>query len=328
MIQEPVLRVKNLTTPIVIEKKIYNVVDDLSFDLHPGKTLALVGESGSGKSMTAHSILRILPSPPVLPPKGLVSYKGINLLTLSEKQMRRIRGSKIGMIFQDPMNALNPVYTIGYQLYEVVRFHLGFTGKQAERKILDALKDVHIPEPEIRIYNYPHQLSGGQLQRIMIAMALLCSPDILIADEPTTALDVTIQKQILNLITELKMRTGMAVLLITHDMGVVEKVADDVIVMYATEKVEETNKYALFQKPLHPYTQGLFKSRPSHPIKEEKFYTIKGTIPPLTALPIGCHFSTRCPFVMDVCKQEVPLFSPEENRQVKCWLYSPDRNPS
>ena len=238
--------------------------------------------------------------------------------------MQEIRGVKIAMIFQDPMGALNPVYTIGFQLLEVVRHHLGIKGEEALKIILKALHDVHIQNPEQRIYDYPHQLSGGQLQRVMIAMALLCSPDILIADEPTTALDATIQKQILELLAELQKKKDMALLLITHDMGVVSKAADECIVMYATQKVEEGSVKSIFTKPAHPYAQGLFRARPTHPLKEGKLYTIKGNVPPLTELPQGCHFHPRCPDAMPICLQgEVPFFTAHQEKEhmVKCWLY-------
>jgi len=321
---KPILSLRHLTTKLLIDKKAFTVVDDLSFDLYPGKTLALVGESGCGKSMSALSILRILPEPPALPSTGLILYKERNLLELSPKEMQAIRGAKIAMIFQDPMSALNPVYSIGYQLNEVAELHLGLKGAEAQKKILSALEDVQIQDPKLRINDYPHQLSGGQLQRVMIAMALLCEPDILIADEPTTALDVTIQKQILDLLADLQKKKEMAILLITHDMGVVSYAADECIVMYATQKVEEGSVENVFKTPLHPYSQGLFRARATHPIKEKKFYTIKGNVPPLTELPRGCRFHPRCPHVMPICKEgDVPFFNPHKEKQqtVKCWLF-------
>ncbi|MCB1181467.1 MAG: ABC transporter ATP-binding protein [Chlamydiia bacterium] len=322
-VDTPVLSVKNLTTKLMVGKRSYVVVDDLSFNLFHGKTLAIVGESGCGKSMTAYSIMRILPHPPALPPEGKVLYRGKNLLSLSPHEMRKLRGSKIAMIFQDPMNALNPVYTIGYQLGEVARLHLNLWGKKANEMIIQALSDVGIHDPKERLNDYPHQYSGGMLQRVMIAMALLGKPDILIADEPTTALDVTIQKQILNLMVALQKKREMAILLITHDMGVVAEMADEVIVMYATQKIEEGSVEQIFAHPSHPYSEGLFKARPTHPIKERKFYTIKGSVPHLTILPSGCHFHPRCPYVMPICQQGiVPTFVTDtQTHQVKCWLF-------
>ncbi len=322
----PILTVNNLTTRLSVEDIAYPVVSDLSFTLYPGKTVALVGESGCGKSMTAFSILRILPTPPALPSEGEVLYAGKNLLTLSEKEMRKIRGSKISMIFQNPSTSLNPVYPIGAQLMESAKIHLNLSEEEAEQKVLETLNDVRIPDPDIRINDYPHQLSGGMLQRVMIAMAILCSPDILIADEPTTALDVTIQSQILELLRELQAKKKMALLLITHDMGVVAEMADEVIVMYAREKIEQASVEALFDFPGHPYTQGLFGSRISHPVSQRKFGSIGGSVPPLTATLNGCHFSARCPYVMQVCREnKVPLFPlPLPGHVARCFLY--DKN--
>ncbi|MGA8165262.1 MAG: ABC transporter ATP-binding protein [Waddliaceae bacterium] len=321
--EEPILAVKNLATPLQIGKEVYDVVDQLSFDLHLGKTLALVGESGCGKSLTALSIMRILPEPPCLPSRGEVMYKGKNLLAISEKEMRKIRGANISMIFQDPATALNPVYTIGTQLIEVAELHLGLYGEAAEQRAIQALNEVGIPLPEQRMDNYPHQLSGGMKQRIMIAMALMCEPDILIADEPTTALDVTIQSQVLKLIKELQNEKGMAVLLITHDMGIVAEVADEVIVMYTSQAMERGNVFQIFSEMAHPYTMGLFDSRPSVCGPKGKLQPIKGTVPSLTAYPQGCRFNTRCPYVMDIClKGEVPDFPVGDTpgHLSKCWL--------
>jgi len=321
---EPVLRVKNLTTKITIESCAYKVVDDLSFDLFAGKTLSLVGESGCGKSMTALSLLRILPAPPCLSPEGEVWYRDENLLAASEKRMRAIRGAQIAMIFQDPSTALNPVYTVGEQLLEVLQLHMGIYGDEALERMVRALANVGISSPEGRLYDYPHQMSGGMRQRVMIAMALLCEPDILIADEPTTALDVTIQAQVLDLIRQLQEEKGMALLLITHDMGVVAEMADDVIVMYASQAVEKSDAAAMFDRRCHPYTSGLFHSRPgSHFQAGEKLYTIKGTVPQLTQYPSGCRFHPRCPYAMEKCVQgDVPVFFPNgQGHQAKCWIW-------
>lgn len=319
----PILEVLHLKTGIQIGKKIFNVVDDLSFSLYQGKTLALVGESGCGKSMTALSILRILPSA-AIHPQGEIIYQGKNLLQFSEKQMRNIRGAKIAMIFQDPTSALNPVYSIGDQLLEVVELHLSLFGDEAVERIVRALDEVGIPSPRSRLHDYPHQLSGGMKQRVMIAMALLCQPDILIADEPTTALDVTIQAQILDLIRSLQKSRGMALLLITHDMGIVAEMADDVIVMYASQDMEKGNVFQIFEHMTHPYTRGLFHSRPTPTTPRGKLNAIKGAVPPLTHYPAGCRFHTRCPFVMPKCKNApIPNFTIEEDppHTSRCVLY-------
>lgn len=322
--QTPILSVQNLTTTLFIQGHLRRVVDRLQFDLFSGKTLALVGESGSGKSMTALSIMRILPSPPALPPEGRVLYKGLNLLELKEKEMRTLRGSKIAMIFQDPMSALNPVYTVGFQLAEAAELHLGLYGEEALERAAEALRSVGISSPYERLDAYPHQLSGGIKQRVMIAMALMCEPDILIADEPTTALDVTIQAQVLDLIRDLQKKKGMALLLITHDMGVVAEMADDVIVMYAAQGIERGTAQEIFYKMAHPYTQGLFKSRPATTLPGSKLSCIQGTVPSLDHPPHGCHFHPRCPYVMEKCRHgEVSDFIIGEspNHIAKCWLY-------
>lgn len=320
----PSLIVNHLSTSIKIGDRSYRIVDDISFNLYPGKTLALVGESGCGKSMTALSLMRVLPTPPILPSEGEVIYKGRNLLKISESEMRKIRGARIAMIFQDPGNALNPVYTIGDQLLEVVELHLGLYGEEAFERIIKALEEVSMPSPRERMNDYPHQLSGGMKQRAMIAMALLCEPDILIADEPTTALDVTIQAQILDLIRALQAKMGMALLLITHDMGIVGEMADDVIVMYASQAVERGNVRQIFDNMTHPYTIGLFESRPSFNTPRGALKPIKGTVPQLTNYPEGCRFHPRCPYVMHKCKHgEVPNFTIAEDpwHASKCWLY-------
>ena len=322
----PVLSVKGLTTEIEIDRKPHKVVDDLSFDLFPGKTLALVGESGCGKSMTALSLLKILPTPPALPPKGQVLFQGQNLLKLPEKALRAIRGKEIAMIFQDPIGALNPVYTVGYQLFESVKTHLHLSHSAAEARVIEALLDVQLPNPSAIMDKYPHEMSGGMLQRAMIALALVCSPKVLIADEPTTALDVTIQAEILSLLKSLMDKRKMALLLITHDMGVVAEIADEVIVMYATEKVEEADVNTLFDFPAHPYTQALFSARVNHRIDQKSFGAIGGNVPPVHSLPSGCHFHPRCSYALEVCRQtKVPSFSlPMPKHHTKCWLY--DKN--
>ncbi len=323
MTEEPLLQVRNLTTKLRVGKGTATVVNRASFDLHRGKTTAIVGESGCGKSMTALSLLRILPEPVALPPEGEVIYKGRNLTQVSEREMRVIRGDRIAMIFQDPMSALNPVYPIGDQLREVAELHLGLYGQDATDRVLQALADVRIPSPEQRVDEYPHQLSGGMKQRIMIAMALMCEPDVLIADEPTTALDVTIQLQVLNLMRDLQERKGMAILLITHDMGVVAEMADEVMVMYATRIVERGEVNAIFDHMAHPYTKGLFHSRPHLDSKRGSLSTISGMVPPITNLPSGCPFNPRCPKAMDRCRKgPVEVFElPGKGHETACWLY-------
>jgi peptide/nickel transport system ATP-binding protein len=318
-----ILSVRHLTTKLTHNGEAYKVVDDLSFDLKKGETLAIVGESGCGKSMSALSIMRILPVPPALPSEGTILYEGKNLLELPEREMRKIRGAKISMIFQDPMTAFNPVYTIGSQLIEMVEVHLDLSKEEAYRLSIETLKEVSLPEPEKRMKEYPHQMSGGMLQRAMIAMAIICKPDVLIADEPTTALDVTIQAQILATLDELKRERGMAILLITHDMGVVAEIADRVIVMYASEKVEEALVEKIFDDPSHPYTQALFHARLGLTKRKGRLPTIKGSVPKLSALPAGCHFAPRCPYQMSICEQgEVPFFPlPHSEHHARCWLF-------
>jgi peptide/nickel transport system ATP-binding protein len=321
--KEPILRVKDLSTRLQKEHRTITVVDNLSFELYEGQTLALVGESGCGKTLTALSLMRILPSPPALFPTGEVIFREKNLLSLSEKQMRSIRGGRLAMIFQDPTSALNPVYTIGEQLTEVAELHLALFGEAAYNRIIHALEEVGIPAPEERFFDYPHQLSGGMRQRVMIAMALICEPDVLIADEPTTALDVTIQAQILDLMRALQKRKGMAILLITHDMGLVAEMADEVIVMYASQAVERGNVLSIFDAMAHPYTEGLFASRPAMHAPKEHLHSIKGAVPPLGYFPEGCRFHPRCPFVMERCRHgEVPVFpiSDDSRHFAKCWL--------
>jgi len=318
----PILEVRNLTAKIKSNDAIITVVDGLSFALFPGQTLALVGESGCGKTLTALSIMRILPRHQSLQPSGEVIYRGENLLTLSEKQMRSIRGSKITMIFQDPMSALNPVYTIGNQLMEVAKLHLNMSEEEAWTRSCHLLDRVGISSSAERMESYPHQLSGGLRQRIMIAMALMCEPDILIADEPTTALDVTVQAQVLDLIQELQRESGMALLLITHDMGVVAKMADYVTVMYLAQSAEQCSSTELFYHPSHPYTIGLFQSRPSLETTG-RLQPIAGSVPSFQEIPSGCRFHPRCPFVMEKCRHtQVPLFKiGQKAHYARCLLH-------
>lgn len=324
---ESTLSVRNLTTRIRRGREVATVVNNLSFEIHPGRTLALVGESGCGKSMTALSILRILPQPPALPSQGEVIYEGRNLLTLSEREMRKVRGRRIAMIFQDPMSALNPVYTIGNQLVEVAELHLNLYGGAALDLAASALEEVGIPDPLRRLRDYPHQLSGGMKQRVMIAMALMCAPDLLIADEPTTALDVTIQAQVLELIRELQRKRGMALLLITHDMGVVAQMADEVLVMYATESVEWGTTSDVLQRAAHPYTRGLLSSLPQSALPGERLQAIPGYVPPITDLPSGCRFHPRCSHAMGRCREGSVLPFPQKSRghEARCWLYEEEK---
>lgn len=321
---KPILSVKELTTRLHIGGQDLTVVEDVSFDLHAGKTLAVVGESGCGKSMTALSIMGLLPDLIARRPTGKVVYNGSNLLQLSEKEMRQIRGAKLSMIFQDPMGALNPVYPIGDQLLEVVDVHLCLSDEEALEKVINALKEVGIRDAEKRLWEYPHQLSGGMKQRVMIAMALLCEPDVLIADEPTTALDVTIQAQVLDLMRSLQEKRGTSILLITHDMGVVAEMADEVMVMYAAKVVERGDVFEVFDNLMHPYTQGLFNSRPHHKGKKRRLNAIPGTVPHAAAFPKGCRFHPRCSHVMDRCRKgKVKWFEEKKSgsHQAACWLY-------
>lgn len=321
---EPVLQVKNLCTRLQLGNDVVTLVDHFSLDLYRGNTLALVGESGCGKTMTALSLMRILPQPPALPSTGKIIYKNQNLLELPESEMRKIRGSRIAMIFQDPTSALNPVYTIGNQLMEVAELHLQLYGDEAMDCCLKALTEVGIPSSHERFDDYPHQISGGMRQRVMIAMALMCEPDILIADEPTTALDVTIQAQVLDLIRKLQKQKGMAMLLITHDLGVVAEMADDVIVMYTAQAVERGKILEIFDHKAHPYTKGLFDSRPDIHSPKGMLHPIKGSVPPINHIPKGCRFHPRCPYVMERCRHgETPVFSikAETEHVAKCWLH-------
>lgn len=318
-----VLAVEDLRTSLRMGDSLFEVVRGVSFNLYPGKTLALVGESGCGKSMTALSLMRIAPSPPVLPSTGKVLFQGKNLLSLSEKEMCSLRGGKIAMIFQDPSNALNPVYTIGEQLMEAAMLHLHLSEEEAFNRSVKMLEEVGIASSRERMNDYPHQMSGGMKQRVMIAMALLCEPDILIADEPTTALDVTIQAGVLELMRQLQQHLKTAILLITHDMGVVAELAHDVAVMYAGDIVEQGSVEQVFSSPSHPYTIGLFKSL-NREGQKGSLYTIKGSVPSLNHIPSGCPFHPRCPEVFEKCYTgKVPPFTIHKNplHTARCWLY-------
>ena len=317
------LEVKQLVTQFKVDKnKIINAVDHSSFTINDGETLAIVGESGSGKSVTALSIMQLVPNPPGRIASGEILFQGKDLLKMSKREMRSIRGNQISMIFQEPMTSLNPVYTIGQQITESIRLHMQLSKKDAEARAVELLRKVQIPDAEKRLKTYPHQLSGGMRQRVMICMALSCAPKLLIADEPTTALDVTIQAQILDLIRSLSASEGTSVLFITHDLGVVAEIAQRAVVMYAGSIMEMGEVRTMFQNPLHPYTQGLLSAIPKLSMPHgEKLYTIRGIVPDLSTLPKGCVFSTRCDKCMDVCREKrPPLRELEDGRRVRCFL--------
>ncbi len=316
-----ILEVKDLRTYFYTRDGVVRSVDGVSFSISEGETLAIVGESGCGKSVTSLSLLRLIPSPPGKIVSGSILFHGKDLLELSEDEMRDIRGDKISMIFQEPMTSLNPVLTIGRQISEVLELHRHCTKDEARTRILELLKLVNISEPERRIDEYPHQLSGGMRQRIMIAMALACDPEILIADEPTTALDVTIQAQILNLMRELRDRTRAAIILITHDLGVVAEMAQRVVVMYAGRKVEEASVFDLFAKPMHPYTLGLLNSMPRlDDASTKRLVEIPGMVPSMKTEIIGCAFAPRCSVASERCTQESPVLQDHgDGHWVSCW---------
>ena len=314
---ETVLDITDLRTWFFTRDGIVRAVDGVSFRVFPGETLAIVGESGCGKSVTALSVLRLIPSPPGRIVSGTIRFAGRELLGLSEAEMRQVRGNEVSMIFQEPMTSLNPVLTIGRQIAETLTLHQGLDYRAALGKAVDMLRLVHIPEARRRISEYPHQLSGGMRQRVMIAMALACNPKLLIADEPTTALDVTIQAQILDLMRELKQKIDAAIILITHDLGVVAEMAQRVVVMYAGRKAEEAPVGGLFRRPLHPYTKGLLASVPrlgaslDHD-RAPRLAEIAGTVPSLREPILGCPFETRCALATEICRREMPTFDEKE----------------
>ncbi|GGA91190.1 ABC transporter ATP-binding protein [Ornithinibacillus halotolerans] len=316
------LVVKDLTVSFSTENGKLTAVSNATFSINQGETVCIVGESGSGKSVTSLSIMGLLPKQISTVETGEILLNGENLLEKSSKEMRNIRGQEMAMIFQEPMTSLNPVYTIGDQVSEGLRYHRKMSKKEALKYAVKALEKVGIPSPQQRIHEYPHQLSGGMRQRVMIAMALSCNPRLLIADEPTTALDVTIQAQVLEVMKELKKDTNMSILFITHDLGVVADVADRVVVMYAGAVVEEADVWQIFEEPLHPYTLGLLEAMPSVDGAIERMKTIEGTIPNATNLPKGCRFHPRCPFATDLCKETEPTLEIiDESRKVACWNY-------
>ncbi len=319
------LEVKNLETHFPTRAGLVRSVNDVSFYLDEGELLGLVGESGCGKSITALSVMRLISDPGRIT-GGQILFKGEELRQASDERMRAIRGNDIAMIFQDPMTSLNPVYTVGEQIAEALRLHSRLNKKDAWDAAIAAMKEVSIPDPARRVKDYPHQLSGGMRQRVMIAMALACDPELLIADEPTTALDVTIQAQILELLDELRRTRKLAVLLITHDLGVVAEVADRVCVMYTGKIVEESPVDEIFDRPKHPYTQGLLRSVPKitevGSDRKTRLQTIDGIVPSPTNLPPGCHFAPRCEFRMEKCVHgEIPLYKLDGGVEVRCVLY-------
>jgi len=303
-----------------VEGREFRAVDGVSFSLRPGRTLGIVGESGCGKSVTALSIMGLIPQPPGKIVGGEILFEGLDLLKLPPAQLRDLRGDRISMIFQEPMSSLNPAFTIGDQIAEVLLRHRKIAKRDAREQAVGLLRKVRIPSPERRYDDHPHRLSGGMRQRVMIAMALACSPKLLIADEPTTALDVTIQAQILDLMRLLREETGTAIILITHDLGVVAELADDVAVMYAGRIVEHASVARLFAEPQHPYTIGLLGSIPRLHLDQARLAAIEGQVPGLTTSRVGCSFEPRCPFAVDRCRRDLPLLSElSKNHQAACW---------
>ncbi len=317
------LEIQGLKTYFYSDGRVIPAVDGVDISLRKGETLGIVGESGSGKSVTSLSVMRLLPKTGSRIEDGQILYKGNSLLQLSENEMRDIRGNEIAMIFQEPMTSLNPVYTVGQQLTETVMLHRGYSKKEAREHAIEMLKKVHIPRAEKIVDEYPHQLSGGMRQRVMIAMAMSCDPELLIADEPTTALDVTIQAQILDLMRELRNTQGTSILLITHDLGVVAEMCDRVVVMYAGQVVEQADVFTLFERPSHPYTQGLMKSMPKVDQDLDRLDSIPGNVPLPGTIKQGCRFASRCPFVEEKClAEEPPLYTLQDGQQSRCWLHA------
>ena len=316
------LEIRDLRTYFYTEEGTVKAVDGLDLTLHEGETLAVVGESGCGKSVTSLSVLGLIPTPPGKIESGEILFQGEDLLKKSDREMRRIRGNKISMIFQEPLTSLNPVFTVGRQISESLMLHRGMDKKAARQEAIRLLGLVGLPNPEKAVDDYPHQLSGGMRQRVMIAIALSCEPSILIADEPTTALDVTIQAQILRLLSDLKKQVNTAIILITHDLGIVAQVAQNVVVMYAGEAVEYGDGNSIFEKPLHPYTEGLLKSIPVIGEKRERLYSIEGMVPSQKNYPKGCRFAPRCEYADERCNQCKPeLYTSPDGRRVRCWKY-------
>lgn len=323
---EILLKVRDLETSFTTEMGSFAAIEDISFDMVKGETLGIVGESGCGKSVTALSILGLIPDPPGRISRGNVFFEGNDLVGKSSRFMRKIRGNRISMIFQEPMTSLNPLFTCGEQIAEVTRIHRGLSIAESRAGAIEMLKLVGIPIPEKRVDEYPHQLSGGMRQRVMIAIALACSPSLLIADEPTTALDVSIQAQILGLMKELKEKIDTSIMLITHDLGVVADIADRIIVMYAGQIIEEGPVGRIFKNPLHPYTRGLMKCIPRVDEDQKELTPIRGTVPSLWNVPSGCRFAPRCSNCRDVCRMEKPdLLRFSDASKVRCFMHDPEK---
>ena len=323
--KQPLLEVKNLKTYFYTEDGVVKAVDGIDFHVFPGEVMGLVGESGCGKSVTSLSIMRLI-SPPGKIVSGEIIFEGKDLVRATEEEMTQVRGNRVSMIFQQPQSALNPVFKVGDQIAEVLSIHQSMSKEKGHARAVELLKMVGIPDPERRAQSFPHELSGGQAQRVMIAMALACVPDLLIADEPTTALDVTIQAQILDLMRNLRQNIGTAIILITHDLGVVAEMAERVAVMYAGYVVEQADVKALFENPLHPYTQGLIGSIPVLGKLKDRLEVIPGSVPNLVNLPIGCRFAPRCrartEYALSICTEKEPgLVAHSPNHTVRCWLY-------
>lgn len=321
-LSEPIIQIQNLKTSFFTDDGEVKAVDDVTLSIPKGETIGIVGESGCGKSVMALSILKLIEKPGRIV-SGEIIFNNRDIIQLTEKEMLDIRGNRISMIFQEPMTSLNPVLTIGEQIRESYRVHQKMGAKEAWQKSIEMLRLVGIPSPEKRAAQYPYELSGGMRQRVMIAMALACAPDLLIADEPTTALDVTIQAQILELISELQQKLSMSVMIITHDLGIVAETCNHVAVMYSGSIVEYADVYSLFNNPKHPYTIGLFNSLPRHDIDLEELEAIKGSVPGPAEMPSGCRFSPRCPHAADICHNNFPeLLEREDNGLVRCWIYT------
>lgn len=318
---KPILNVNQLRTSFFVNGKEIPAVDGVDFTINEGEILGIVGESGSGKSVTSLSIMKLLKDTPGKVVGGSIHFDGRDLLALSEKEVRELRGNEIAMIFQEPMTSLNPVLTIGNQLREAIKKHLNYSRKKADQHAVSMLTQVGISRADEILQQYPHQLSGGMRQRVMIAMAMSCSPKLLIADEPTTALDVTIQAQILDVMKDMQEKHGTSILLITHDLGVIAETCDRLAVMYAGRIVEQGSVYDLFDDPKHPYTKGLLESIPLIGRRQERLHSIQGNVPMAEDWPAGCKFASRCPFVFDKClKKEPPLLNVGEGRTSRCWL--------
>jgi peptide/nickel transport system ATP-binding protein len=321
-VSQPLLEIENLQTHFFTDRGQIPAVDGVSIRVNKGEVVGIVGESGCGKSVTSLSVMRLVPNPPGKIVGGSIRFKGEELVAASEKRMRELRGNEIAMIFQEPMTSLNPVYTIGDQIGEVIRLHTGATKKEARQRSIDMLKKVGIPRAEAIVDEYPHQLSGGMRQRVMIAMAMACNPELLIADEPTTALDVTIQAQILDLMRQLNRESETAIMMITHDLGVVAEMCHRVVVMYAGNVVEEGDVRSILKEPKHPYTIGLLHSLPKLEGARKRLYSIPGNVPIPGSLTVGCRFAPRCEHATDRCRTEMPELRPAgPNRRTRCWLY-------